>query len=60
MLNNFTRAKHQSKNIIIDLRRYKKPDFAGINEAKYQFNQKRHFERLKIIKKNGDELDIER
>ena len=60
MLNNFTRAKSQSKNLIIDLRRYGKPDIAGINEALFQFQQKKTFVRLKIIKKDGTELDYQR
>jgi hypothetical protein len=60
MSNNFIRAKKQSKNIIIDLARYGKPDAVGIREAKSQFRQRKRFEKLKIITKNREIIDEEK
>ena len=60
MSNNFIRAKKQSKNIIIDLARYGKPDTVGIREAKSQFKQRKRFEKLKIITKKRTIIDEEK
>lgn len=60
MSNNFIRAKKQSKNIIIDLARFGKPDVAGVREAKSQFAKRKRFEKLKIITKNKEIIDVNR
>ncbi len=60
MSNNFIRAKKQSKNIIIDLARYGKPDIVGIREARTQFRQRKRFEKLKIITKKKEIIDEEK
>lgn len=60
MSNNFIRAKKQSKNIIIDLARYGKPDAVGVREAKSQFRQRKHFKKLKIITKSREIIDEEK
>ncbi len=55
---NIQNAKHQSRNVIIDLRRCKLLEEQAIKEAKHHFELSKRLRKLKIITKSGDLLDF--
>ena len=54
---NMQNAKHQSRNVIIDLRRCKWPEDKAIKEIERHFNLSKRFQRMKIITNSENLLD---
>ena len=53
-------ASRQSENIIVDLRRAKIDDRTSIKILKNEYSLRRVIKKVKIITKQGDELNCER
>ncbi len=54
---NLQNAKHQSSNVIVDLRRCKLSDDQAIRELKHHFQLSKRLRRMKIITKSDEILD---
>lgn len=57
---NLSRAKKQSRNIIVDLRRCKLPEDQAIKDLQHHFELSKRFRRMKIIKKDENMLDYKK
>ena len=58
--NTIQRAVKQSPNIIIDLRRTKRPQLKCLRELEKQFDNSKSIKQLKIITKTGKVLDYKK
>jgi len=58
--NAFRKALHQSKNVILDLRRIKMANNKAVSELKQKFEIVKICKRLLIITKDGKLLDLKR
>ncbi len=56
--NTLQKAKHQSENIIIDLRRIKLPQEKCLSELNNHFKLAKRIKRMKIITKSGKLLEL--
>ena len=53
-------AKHQSSNIIVDLRRCKLSDNQAVKELEHHFSLSKRLRRMKVITKAEEILDYEK
>ena len=58
MKNTLQKAKEQSENVIIDLRRVKLKQEKCIADLKREFNYSKRIKRIKVILKNGQLLEF--